>query len=367
MRKIVIHKPGGYRRLLIEEHPDPVPGPGEVLIEVAAIGINFADCVTRMGLYASARHYEGYPVTPGFEVAGRIAALGAGVSGLQAGQEVLAVTRFNAYATRLVVPCAQVYPLPPQLGITAAAGFPTVALTAWFALFELAHPHPGDRILVHSAAGGVGGMLVQLGRIAGCEVTGVVGAAHKVAAVRELGAAAVIDKSGTDLWTAATEIAPGGYQVILDANGVATLRQSYRHLAPVGKLVVYGFHGMLRTRGGVPSRLRLLLDYLRTPRFSPFDLTTRNRSVLGFNLSFLFDRGDILASAMSQLLQWLREGRLHPPPVTTFPFEAVADAHRALESGQTVGKLVLCVGDREGEAAAAPGTAGTSAHGAGTG
>jgi NADPH:quinone reductase-like Zn-dependent oxidoreductase len=159
--------------------------------------------------------------------------------------------------------------------------------------------------------------------------------------VRQLGADAVIDKSATDLWKAAEELAPDGYDIILDANGVATLRQSYRHLAPVGKLVVYGFHSMLRTRDGVPGKLGLAIDYLRTPRFSPFDLTTRNRSVLGFNLSFLFDRRAVLATGMQQLLQWLQQGKLHPPAVTTFPFAAVSDAHRALESGQTVGKLVL--------------------------
>jgi len=341
MKKIVIHKPGGYRQLVIEEHPDPTPGPGQVLIKVAAIGINYADCVTRMGLYASAKHYVGYPVTPGFEVAGTVSSVGAGVTDLQPGTRVQAVTRFNGYATRLVVPREQVFTLPPQLTLEIAAGFPTVALTAWFALFELAHPHPGDRMLVHSAAGGVGGMLVQLGRIAGCEVTGVVGASHKVAAVRQLGADVVIDKSATDLWKTAEASAPGGYDIILDANGIATLRQSYRHLAPVGKLVVYGFHSMLRTRDGVPAKLGLAIDYLRTPRFSPFDLTTRNRSVLGFNLSFLFDRKAILETGMHQLLQWLQQGKLDPPVVTTYPFAAVADAHRALESGQTVGKLVL--------------------------
>jgi len=341
MKKIVIHKPGGYRQLVIEAHPDLVPGHEQVLIEVAAIGINYADCVTRMGLYASAKHYAGYPITPGFEVAGTVSSVGAAVTDLRPGTAVLAVTRFNGYATQLAVPREQVFPLPPQLTLESAAGFPTVALTAWFALFELAHPHPGDRMLVHSAAGGVGSMLVQLGRIAGCEVTGVVGAPHKVAAVRQSGAAAVIDKSATSLWKTAEKLAPDGYDIILDANGVATLKESYRHLAPVGKLVVYGFHSMLQTRDGVPRKLGLAIDYLRTPRFSPFDLTTRNRSVLGFNLSFLFDRKTILATGMHQLLQWLQEGKLHPPVVTAYPFEAVAEAHRALESGQTVGKLVL--------------------------
>jgi NADPH:quinone reductase-like Zn-dependent oxidoreductase len=343
MRKIVIHKPGGYERLVIEEHPDPVPGPGEVLIEVAAIGVNYADCVTRMGLYASAKHYVGYPVIPGFEVTGRVAACGAGITDLPPGTAVLAVTRFNGYTTRLVVPRHQVVELPPQLTFETGAGFPAVSLTAWFALFELAHPRAGDCLLVHSAAGGVGGMLVQLGKIAGGTVVGVVGAAHKIDAVRELGADAVIDKSSQPLWREAERLSPDGYDIILDANGVATLRQSYRHLAPVGRLVVYGFHSMLPRKGGVPARLRLAWDYWRTPRFSPFSLTTRNRSVMGFNLSFLFDRTDRLAGGLRQLLGWLADGRLRPPSVTTYPFEAVADAHRDLESGQTVGKLVLMV------------------------
>ena len=341
MKKIVIHKPGGYRQLVIEEHPDPTPGPGEVLIDVATIGVNYADCVTRMGLYASAEYYEGYPVTPGFEVAGTIRSVGTTVTDLQPGTAVLAVTRFNGYATLLVVPREQVFTLPPQLNMDTAAGFPTVALTAWFALFELAHPHPGDRMLVHSAAGGVGCMLVQLGRITGCVVTGVVGASHKIEAVLQLGADVVIDKSSRNLWKTAEQSAPDGYDIILDANGIATLRQSYRHLAPVGKLVVYGFHSMLQTRDGVPRKLGLAIDYLRTPRFSPVDLTARNRSVLGFNLSFLFDRKAILATGMHALLQWLQQEKLRPPTVTTYPFESVADAHRALESGQTVGKLVL--------------------------
>lgn len=341
MKKIVIHKPGGYERLVIEEHPDPVPGADEVLIDVAAIGVNYADCVTRMGLYASAKYYAGYPMTPGFEVAGTVLAGGAAVTDLEPGTRVLAVTRFNGYATRLAVARSQVFRLPPRLPLNEAAGFSTVALTAWFALFELVHPHAGNHRLVHSAAGGVGSMLVQLGKLAGCRVTGVVGSAHKVAVVQSLGADAVIDKSSQPLWPAAEQLAPHGYDVILDANGVATLRQSYKHLAPLGKLVVYGFHSMLPRRGGVPHRLRLAWDYLRTPRFSPFDLTTRNRSVLGFNLSFLFDRTALLQQGIQQLLGWLEEGKLQPPAVTCYPFESVAQAHRDLESGQTTGKLVL--------------------------
>jgi len=341
MKKIVIHKPGGYERLVIEQHPDLTPADDEVLVDVRAAGINYADCVTRMGLYGSARQYVGYPITPGFEVAGTVRATGKNVTDLAPGTAVFAVTRFNGYATQLAVSRRQVFAVPATLDFPQAAALPTVALTAWYALFELAHPHAGDTLLVHSAAGGVGSMLVQMGRLAGCRVIGVVGASHKVDAVTALGADAVIDKSVQDLWSEAQRLAPGGFQVVLDANGVATLGAGYRHLAPTGKLVVYGFHSMLHTRRGVPARLRLAWDWLRTPRFSPFDLTTHNRSVHGFNLSYLFEHGTMLQQGMRQTLAWLAAGTLHPPAVTPYPFAAVAEAHRALESGQTTGKLVL--------------------------
>jgi len=341
VKKIVIHKPGRYDRLVIEDHPDLIPGTDEVLIDVVAIGVNYADCVTRMGLYASAKHYVGYPITPGFEVSGVISATGPEVTDLAVGTAVMAVTRFNGYATQLVVRREQVFPLPGQLSFEEAAGFPAVALTAWYALFELAHIQADDTLLVHSAAGGVGSMLVKLGKLAGCKVIGVVGAGHKLSIVRDLGADAVIDKSTHDLWLAAEQQSPQGYDVILDANGVETLGKSYSHLAPAGKLVIYGFHSMLPKQGGLPGKLGLVRDYLRTPRFSPFDLTTRNRSVMGFNLSFLFDKTATLTRGLQQLILWVNEGALRPPAVTTYPMDAVAAAHRDLESGQTVGKLVL--------------------------
>lgn len=341
MRRVVIDGPGGLDRLRLREAPDPRPGPGEVLVDVEAIGVNFADCVVRMGLYASAKKYVGWPITPGFEVAGKVAAVGPGVDDLAVGADVLAVTRFGGYATRLVVPRRQVFSRPAALSPEQAAAVPAVFMTAYFALLELAHPRPGDTILVHSAAGGVGGALVQLGKLAGCRVVGVVGAPHKIDEPRRLGADAVIDRSGEPLWPAARRLAPQGYAVILDANGASTLRQSYDHLASPGKLVVYGFHSMLQTRDGKPSWLRLAADWLRTPRFNPLDMTGANRSVLAFNLSYLFEQHALLVDGMGALLGWLSGGKLQPPRVTTFPLERVADAHRALESGQTTGKLVL--------------------------
>jgi len=151
----------------------------------------------------------------------------------------------------------------------------------------------------------------------------------------------VIDKSRAELWPAVERAAPDGFHVVLDANGAATLKQSYRHLAPTGRLVVYGFHTMLRARGGRVRLLPLLWDYLRTPRFHPIRMVDQNRSVLAFNLSYLFEHRDLLREAMGRLFGWLAEGRIRPPPVAAYPAAEVARAHRDLESGGTVGKLVL--------------------------
>jgi NADPH:quinone reductase-like Zn-dependent oxidoreductase len=341
LRKIVIPKAGGYERLQRETGPIPAPGPGQLLIEVRAIGVNYADCVVRMGLYASAREYVGWPITPGFEVAGVVAAVGPGVSDVAVGSEVFAVTLFGGYSSHVVVDRAYVFPRPQGLRCEQAAALPAVFMTAWFALFELAHPRPGSRVLVHSAAGGVGGALVQLAKQAGCVVVGVVGGSHKVAAVKAHGADHVIDKSTQDLWQEAERLAPSGYDVILDANGVSTLKRSYEHLRRAGKLVVYGFHSMLPRSGGRPNWPKLAADYLRTPRFNPLDMTNGSKSVMAFNLSYLFDRIDLLQEAMAQITGWLNSGQIVAPPITTYPLGEVARAHADLESGRTIGKLIL--------------------------
>jgi NADPH:quinone reductase-like Zn-dependent oxidoreductase len=151
----------------------------------------------------------------------------------------------------------------------------------------------------------------------------------------------VIDKSQLELWQAARAASPKGYDVVMDPNGAETLRQSYKHLAPAGRLVIYGFHTMMPRTRGRPNWLKVAYDWLRTPRFSPFDMTDRNRSVLAFNVSYLFERADILERGAGDLLDWLERGQIRALPVRTFAFDAVQDAHRAIESGQTVGKLVL--------------------------
>ena len=341
-KQVVIAKAGSYDRLEIVHAPPLAELDGDdVVIDVRAIGVNYADCMVRMGLYQSAKEFVGWPITPGFEVAGVVRAVGSDVKDLAVGDRVFAITLFNGYSTQLRVQRRYVFPIPKGLGFEQAAGFPSVYLTAWFALHELAHPRPGAKILIHSAAGGVGGCLVQLAKRADCEVTGVVGASHKIDTVTGHGADHVIDKSTQDLWREAERLAPDGYDIICDANGVATLKDSYAHLRKAGKLVVYGFHTMIPKEGGRPKWLKLAVDYLRTPRFNPMDLTMESKSVLAFNLSYLYDRTDILEAAMSDLVAWLDAGAITAPPVTTYAFSDVAQAHRDIESGQTTGKLIL--------------------------
>jgi synaptic vesicle membrane protein VAT-1 len=340
MRRVRIDRPGGHQQLRIEDCRDPYPAAGELRIAVEACGVNYADAIVRMGLYASARALHGYPITPGFEVAGRIDRLGEDVSGFTIGDPVLALTLFGGYASSIALPADRVFPIPPGLGAAQAAALPTVFLTAWFMVHQQVYPRPGDTWLVHSAAGGVGSALCQLGRLAGCRVIGVVGSDHKREHALAMGADAVIDKSGEDLWTRARELAPDGYQAVFDANGVSTLKQSYRHLAPTGKLVIYGFHGML-PRSGRLNWVKLAWHWLRTPRFNPLHMTQENRSVLAANLSFLQDQAPRLIEGMRWLLERFGDGRLRPLPVETFPLDQVIAAHRRIESGQSLGKLVL--------------------------
>ena len=340
MQHIVIRRPGGLEALELTQSDDPRPGPGEVLIRCRACGVNYADSIVRMGLYASARKLHGYPITPGFEVAGTIEALGEGVDGFQVGDAVIGLSLFNGYASHLRLPAEGVFRKPESLSFEQGATIPTVFLTAWWMVHRQVHPRPGETWLVHSAAGGVGSALLQLAALAGVRAIGVVGGAHKVGHARASGAAEVIDKSSEALWPRAEALAPGGFDAIFDANGVSTLGQSYAHLAPTGRLVVYGFASML-PRGGRVNWFKLVRDWLRTPRFSPLDMTQTNRSVLAANLSFLQSHAPSLREGMEWLLDRFERGELSPLPVETHPLTEAAEAQRRIESGRTIGKLAL--------------------------
>ncbi|KAJ7378238.1 hypothetical protein OS493_024187 [Desmophyllum pertusum] len=213
---------------------------------------------------------------------------------------------------------------------------------------NLQDPEQGAGYLSTQPQGGWESMLVQLAKIHGCHVVGVVGASHKVELVKQLGCDHIIDKSKEDLWKVSESYAPKGYQVVFDANGVETLQESYEHLAPGGKLVIYGFHTMLPRSSDSGTGeislwqwIKLGWNYKSTPLFNPMKMTADNKSVMAFNLSFLFDRRDILEESMAQLLHWVKRGLLKVSKVTAYPLKEVGKAHSDLESGQTMGKLVL--------------------------
>jgi len=343
MKKIVIERPGGHRQLKIKEYPTPTPQKNEVLVEVSAAGVNFADVFIRLGLYKSAKEFVGWPITPGFEFSGKVLDCGDDVSDLEIKAPVFGVTLFGGYSSHICVPREQVFPIAKDSKFKSDewAAFPTVFLTAYHGLFQNFVLRPQMKILVHSAAGGVGSALLQLGKIADCRMIGVVGASHKEKTAFACGAEVVIDKSKQDLWLKVKEICPAGCDIVFDANGPATLKQSYNHLAATGKLVVYGFHSMLSKKGGLVKTINLAIQYFRIPKWNPLDMTGENKSIITFNLSYLFHRMDLFKEAMQDLLKWVEEGKIKMPPLQAIPFDKVADAHRALESGTTVGKLIL--------------------------
>lgn len=334
----MIEKPGSYRVFRLDDTPIGDPQPDEIQVGVRACGVNFADISVRLGLYAAAR--GSYPICPGLEFAGVVTRGGSHISDYRPGDRVFGACRFGAYTTVINSPRERLWRLPDTWDFKKGAAFPVAYLTAYYALHHVGHLRVCDKVLVHSAAGGVGTALLHLLKINGNMSVGVVGRSEKVSAAEKAGATAVIDKGTQDLWARARELSPGGYDLILDANGASTLRDSYHHLGPTGRLLIYGFSSMF-SRSGRKNPAKLIWYYLRTPRFSPFDLTGGNKTISGFNLIYLFDRVDLFRSIMDTILKWEQEGGLPPMSVTPFPFEDIARAHQAVESGGTVGKLVL--------------------------
>ncbi len=341
MNKIVIHSAGGYDKLKYENHPIRNPKNDEVQIEVKYSGVNYADVCVRWGIYESAKKYVGWPITPGFEAAGVVSKVGSEVTKYKVGDEVIGVSFFNGYSSAINVPENQVFIKPQAMSFSEAACFPSVFMTAYHALFQNFILRKGSKVLVHSAAGGVGSSLVQLLKWHGCEVVGVIGRPHKKEYLQSLGCDHIIVKSEEDLWRRAREICPKGYDVILDANGVSSIGDSYKNLRSMGKLVIYGFHTMLPKEGGKINFLKLVWNFLKTPRFNPIDLTSDNKSLLAFNLSFLFDENDLLQEAMTTMLDLYEKGIIKAHHISEFEASDVASAHKSIESGMSIGKIAL--------------------------
>jgi NADPH:quinone reductase-like Zn-dependent oxidoreductase len=341
MRKISIHGPGDYSVLKLEEHPDLHPQDDEVVVDIKAFGVNYADIIIRWGLYESAKKFVGWPITPGFEYSGTVRITGKNITQFKTGDEVLGVSLFNSYASQVIARPSFLFPKPHSMSFDQAAGFPAVMLTAYHALFQNVVVRKGMIALIHSAAGGVGSSLVQLCRIKGIKTVGVIGSSHKRKLLEELGCDHIINKSAEDLWRKVEEFAPEGVDLAFDANGVETMKESYKHLAPCGKLLVYGAHSMFPKKGGKVNWPKLVADFLRSPRFNPLNMTSQNKSLITFNLSFLFGREDLFREAMNDLLAWYEEGKLQSPVVKSYSMEEIGLAHKELESGRTVGKLVI--------------------------
>ena len=339
-KSIIVKKPGGYRAFQFDDTPIEDPQPREIQVDVKACGINFADVSVRLGLYAAAK--GAYPLCPGLEFSGVVRRIGSNASIFKPGDRVFGVSRFGGYTTVINSPPELIWPLPPAWDFTRGASFPVAYLTAYYALFHIGRLKKSDRVLIHSAAGGVGTALLHLLNPNDTMSIGVVGRSEKVPAAKEAGAVFVIDKESEDLWSRAEELSPEGYDLILDANGASTLKGSYNHLRPTGRLLVYGFASML-SHSGRKNYLKLIWYYLRTPRFNPFDLTVSNKTVSGFNLIYLFNRVHLFRDIMYKLLELNSKGIIRTMPITAFSFEQVAKAHQAIESGSSIGKLVLVV------------------------
>lgn len=333
-----MERPGGYGVFRFDDTPIEDPLPGEVQVDVRACGINFADISVRLGLYAAAK--GSYPLCPGLEFAGVVLRAGDEVSNFKPGDRVFGACHFGGYTTTINSRPELLWNLPDTWDFTRGAAFPVAYLTAYYALHHVGHLKSSDRVLVHSAAGGVGTALIHLLRKNGNTAVGVVGHSEKSAAVKEAGATTVIDKSTQSLWREVEKSGPNGYDIVLDANGASTLKESYRHLSQAGRLLVYGFASMFSTTGR-KNYLKLIWYYLKTPKFSPFELTGANKTVSGFNLIYLFERVDLFRNIMDALLRSDADGLIPPMPITPFHFEDVVKAHQTIESGKSVGKLVL--------------------------
>ena len=338
MKQIVIARYGGPEALLVREAATPVPGAGEVRIAVRAAGVNFADVLGRIGLYPDAPRP---PFVVGYEAAGRVDALGAGVTRVAVGDRVVALTRFGGYATDVVVPESYVFPINADLSDAEAAALPVNYLTALIALYRMANVAAGETVLIHGAGGGVGIAAIQLARLRRAIVIGTA-SATKHAALRALEVDHLIDYRTADVAAEVRRLTNDrGVDVVLDPVGGRSFETSYRLLAPLGRLVMFGVSSI--APGERRNWLHAARAILRMPKFKPLSLINSNRGVFGLNLAHLWDERGKLSAAMEFLLQEAGARRLQPVIARTFPLERAGDAHRFMQGRGNIGKIILTV------------------------
>ena len=346
-----IRRAGALDRL--ERHTDtlPDPGPGEARVAVHAIGLNFADIFACLGLYSAT---PAGAFVPGLEFAGVVEALGPAASphdtrgepphAIRPGDRVIGLTRFGAYATAVNLGMRYLRPIPPEWSFAEGAAFPVQALTAWYGLIELGALEPGDSVLVHSAAGGVGLNALAILATVGARVVATAGRpAKRDFLVEHCGLTPdqviVRDRRhfGSQLDRALAALRLDGFDLVLDAVGGPFFRPAYERLRPEGRLVLYGAADFM-PKHARPEYLRLALKYVRRPRLDPLRMIAENRSVMAFNLIWLWDHADRLARAYDRLAQLVQR----PPLVgRRFAFADAPAALRYLQSGESIGKVVL--------------------------
>jgi putative PIG3 family NAD(P)H quinone oxidoreductase len=325
MRAVQAPEPGGPEALKILDLPDPVPGEGEVVVDVVASGLNRADIMQRMGHYPPP---PGASDVLGLECSGVVAAIGAGVDTCKVGDRVCALLSAGGYATKVSVPAGQLLPVPDAIDLVHAAALPEVVCTVWSNVFMLAALQPGENFLVHGGGSGIGTMAIQLAKAVGARVLTTAGSADKLAALRRLGADAAIDYRDEDfVEVVRAETADHGADVILDNMGAKYLERNVRTLATAGRLVIIGLQG--------GTKAELDLNALLRKRAAVMASSLRARSAA--------EKAAIVASVRENVWPLIADGVVKPIVHTALPLDQVAEAHRLMEDGGHIGKIMLTV------------------------
>lgn len=345
MRALVVGRYGPPQVLELQQMPDPQPKPGEVLIRVKAIGVNFADLLQRMGVYPGTPKP---PFIPGLEIAGVVekvveqAKVNVGEM-LRPGDAVLAITNFNAYAEWAAVPRDQVHKLAAGMSFDDGAAISVTYLTAYHSLFTMGNLQPGDRLLIHGAAGGVGISAVQLARARGLVIFGTAGPA-KQDYLRRIGVDHPIDYEKSDFVQVIEKYAPGGVELVMDAIGGKSFARSFKCLGPTGRLVVYGFSAAAGP-DGKKSLARGLKALVETPRFHPLKLMNRNAAVIGVSLGPALRRARpvLIKSELDDIFAMYAAGKIKPVISKSFPLDQATAAHQYIQDRKNIGKVILSV------------------------
>jgi synaptic vesicle membrane protein VAT-1 len=337
MRALTIMRYGPPEVLAVRDRPDPSPGAGQVCIRVERAGLNFADLAARVGLYPDAPKP---PMVMGYEVAGTVTALGSGVSGPPVGTRVLALTHFGGQATQVVADTRYVLAAPDGMSMDQAAALPVNWLTAHHLLHRVGHLAPGQTLLVHMAAGGVGLAAIALARlIGGVRIFGTA-SASKHPLLREAGVDHPIDYRTQDYVAEVKQLTAGrGVDLILDAVGGPEWPRGYGILAPAGHLICFGW--AQASPGETRSYLHLARGILGLKRWSALELMGDNRTVSGVNLYHLWGEHALMRQTLESLLALWREGKVTSHIDSVFPLAEGAAAHRRMHERKNVGKILF--------------------------